>query len=337
MDLLFAFSVLTFYFEYAMWKQFVKDYLNFTKKERNAVFVLLLLTTMFWVLPMVWPGSHAADADGLELKQLENELSLLKQPAGKSGSSDRDHVLQSKIRENNSIGIEKPNLFFFNPNTLDAAGWKRLGIKERTVHTIVNYLAKSGRFKKPDDLLRIYGFQKSDFERLQPYIQLGTTHVIKADDSSRSITLSAKRRPAHYGVQPAIIKSIEINTADTADFIALPGIGNKLAVRIIRFRDKLGGFSSVGQLAETYALPDSTFKNILPQLRCNSSIIKRIAINKADAFTLQQHPYLRKNYAAVIFKYRQQHGPFRQAADLLQIHLMNDSLLNKLLPYLDFE
>jgi DNA uptake protein ComE-like DNA-binding protein len=42
--------------------------------------------------------------------------------------------------------------------------------------------------------------------------------------------------------------SVDINSADTSAFIALPGIGSKLAARIVNFRDKLGGFYSIEQV-----------------------------------------------------------------------------------------
>ena len=60
---------------------------------------------------------------------------------------------------------------------------------------------------------------------------------------------------------------VNINTADTSAFIALPGIGNKLALRIVNFRDKLGGFYSIDQIGETYGLPDSVFRKIKPILK----------------------------------------------------------------------
>lgn len=60
--------------------------------------------------------------------------------------------------------------------------------------------------------------------------------------------------------------TIDINTADTTAFIALPGIGSKLANRIVSFRSKLGGFNSVEQIREVYGLKDSVFQLIYPML-----------------------------------------------------------------------
>ena len=56
------------------------------------------------------------------------------------------------------------------------------------------------------------------------------------------------------------IQSVDINTADTTAFISLPGIGSKLAARIVNFRDKLGGFYSIDQVGETLAYLILLFK-----------------------------------------------------------------------------
>jgi competence ComEA-like helix-hairpin-helix protein len=127
---------------------------------------------------------------------------------------------------------------------------------------------------------------------------------------------------------------IDINQADTAAFISLPGIGSKLANRIVNFRQKLGGFYSVQQVGETFGLPDSTFQLIQPRLQCGPAVLQKLNINTADANTLKQHPYIRWNIANAIVQYRQQHGLFHAVEDLQQIVLITPELYNKIAGYL---
>lgn len=47
---------------------------------------------------------------------------------------------------------------------------------------------------------------------------------------------------------------VEINTADSAMFEHLRGIGPTLAKRIVAYRSALGGFVSVNQIAEVWGL-----------------------------------------------------------------------------------
>jgi len=133
--------------------------------------------------------------------------------------------------------------------------------------------------------------------------------------------------------KPAII---DINEADSAAWEALRGIGPVLAARIVRFREKLGGFHSVAQIAETYGLPDSTFKKIQPSLRLGNVSLKKIDINEMDEKSLAQHPYISYKLARLIVKYRSVHGPFSQAEQLQNIPLVDDSIYRKLEQYISF-
>ncbi len=215
-------------------------------------------------------------------------------------------------------------LFPFDPNELDAAGWARLGLREKTIQTILRYRDR-GRFRKPADLERIYGLSAKDYQRLLPYVR------IPAPGHSFTAGREAFKAPAR---QPRSYPVIDINTADTSDWIVLPGIGSRLASRIVLFRDKLGGFHQVEQVAEVYGLPDSTFLRIRQYLQSHTSLLRKLNINTATLDELKAHPYIRWQLARLIVAYRQQHGPFRDTEQLLQVEGFTRELYHKLLPYL---
>lgn len=193
-------------------------------------------------------------------------------------------------------------------------------------------MSKGGRFRRPEDLFKIYGLKKEEADRQAPYVR------IQAEDPGMKrlpvsyMADSGKRTYKREGPgKPAII---DINTADTGAFIALRGIGSKLAQRIVHFREKLGGFHSVEQVGETYGLPDSTFQQIRGLLQCGSTAIRTLNINSADAATLRQHPYIRWPLANAIVQYREQHGAYQSVDQLLQINIISAEILEKLRPYL---
>lgn len=132
-------------------------------------------------------------------------------------------------------------------------------------------------------------------------------------------------------------KVIEINTADTTAFIDLPGIGSTLASRIVLFRDKLGGFINVQQLGEVYGLKDSVLQLIGPYLQCDATKIRKLQINTAGREELKSHPYIRWSLAGMLINIRSHHGPFSAIDDLKRMENIDDSVLNKLAPYLSFE
>jgi len=97
---------------------------------------------------------------------------------------------------------------------------------------------------------------------------------------------------------------IEINTANEKDFEKLKGIGKVLSKRIIKYRNKLGGFYSIKQIKEVYGIKKEIFENIEQYLVCNKSNIKKINVNKASFKELLYHPYLEYDDVKNIFKYR---------------------------------
>lgn len=322
-----------------MWKQFVKDYLSFTKGERRAVLVLLALILLVFVLPYWWPASHP-QAPGKEvLGQLQGAGWQPRQ--GRSAQGDRaGDSAGGGLPVSGRPGSFHGRLFYFDPNTLDFTGWQQLGLRDKTIQTVLHYREKGGRFRRPEDIGKIYGLFKDEYARLLPYVRIVSPDTVKKAYSRpyaamyRADTVNR----GHYAYpSKAPPRIIDINTADTSAFIALPGIGSRLANRIIHFREALGGFYSVEQVGETYALPDSTFQLVKRMLQCDSSTIHRININTADANTLKQHPYIRWNIANAVVEYRRQHGDYKNVEELLRIEIISPELFQKLRPYLDIQ
>jgi competence protein ComEA len=130
------------------------------------------------------------------------------------------------------------------------------------------------------------------------------------------------------------LSPIDINLADTAAFIAFPGIGSRLADRIIRFREKLGGFYSIDQIGEVYGLADSVFQKIKPFLLAGPYDLKKININTATLEELKAHPYIRYAIANSIVQYRNQHGNFTSIEELKKIVLITNDTYEKISAYL---
>jgi competence ComEA-like helix-hairpin-helix protein len=228
-------------------------------------------------------------------------------------------------------------VFDFDPNTADRAALLQLGLPPKTAATLIKYRQKGGKFYRKEDLKKIYGLPEKDYQRLEPYISIAAADE-PGPEGTASISFNAseerKAIPVSYS-SPAPIK-IDINQSTATDWQKLYGIGPVLSKRIVKFRDKLGGFSAVEQVAETFGLPDSTFQAIRPQLKF-SPISKKIAINTASAEALQAHPYIQWSQANVMVAYRKEHGPYRRLEDLKKVIALNEDLIDRLAPYLSFE
>jgi DNA uptake protein ComE-like DNA-binding protein len=198
----------------------------------------------------------------------------------------------------------------------------RLGLPPRTVKTILKYRSKGGRFYKPGDLERIWGLPPGFYDRVKTYI------VITPVSNKTPVTV-----PILAEKKKKIPQPVSVNEADTTDFIALPGIGSKLAARIISFREKLGGFYSIDQVGETYGLPDSAFQKIRPYL-ANAGTVRLMDVNTATADELKDHPYFRWNLARAIVAYRNQHGPFKELSELKNISVIDEATYQRIVHYL---
>jgi competence protein ComEA len=309
----------------------LKEYFNFTKKERTGIIVLLVLILTTALIPY-FLSPPAVKPDRAAFERLKEQLAALETAKDSGYRETPRSVYYEPLDEASRDGITS---FAFDPNTLPVEGWKRLGIRERTAITIQRYLAKGGRFRKPEDLYKIYGLKKEDCDRLLPYVQIENfepAREVKERVFVHDSAAGGYSRPAF--TKPAIV---DINTADTAAFIALRGIGSKLANRIVLFREKLGGFYGVEQVGETYGLPDSTFQQIRAFLQCSATAVRAININTADVNTLKQHPYIRWPLANAIVQYRQQHGAYQSVDQLLQINIITPEVLRKISPYLAIE
>ncbi|WP_018627788.1 helix-hairpin-helix domain-containing protein [Niabella aurantiaca] len=307
----------------------MKEYLRFTKKELLGLIVLMIAILLFAVFPFV---------DTTKKDRLSNEKNNTLpidtiHPTEPPSVNEQAETGQAQItydRHNRpntpSAPAIKATLFNFDPNTLDENGWRQLGLRKRTIRTIINYRNKGGRFRKTEDLLKIYGLRKEAFERLRPYI------VIAAQPRhAPSFSASAVRIYPRKAQQP-----IDINTADTSAYKALYGIGSKLAARIVHYREKLGGFYSIRQVGETYGVPDSTFQKIRPYLLLHEPRIKKIDINTASYEELNAHPYISSKLAYLIVKQRRA-TPLTSSEALQALVAQTKDVFEKLEPYIRME
>jgi len=115
-------------------------------------------------------------------------------------------------------------------------------------------------------------------EQLTPY---------RISDTGRRSKIVASK---YYPVSSPVIVSravLDINTADSADLEQLPGIGEKLSARIIKYREKLGGYIDVQQLKEVYGMTDSNYLKCKGQLKVSANFRPlKIQVNRADYASL---------------------------------------------------
>ncbi len=308
-----------------------KEYFQFTRSERISIILLLVLIVITGAIPAFLMNVTAKAQPSLAL--YEEEIKQLEDLSNRSNREKREEREEYSNLPAATYNSPSNSLFVFDPNTISEADWKKLGVRDKTITTISKYIAKGGRFRKPEDLSKVYGLNERDIKRLLPYVKINSEqHKTNGFEPAKNdMVRNLSERSSYYP------QTIDINEADTGLFIQLPGIGSKLAQRIVNFRDKLGGFYSVDQVGETFGLADSVFQKLKSRLKCVETATKKININTATAADLNNHPYINWSLSNAIVTYRTQHGYFKTLSEIEQIQLLDQGKLAKLLPYLSVQ
>jgi competence protein ComEA len=217
--------------------------------------------------------------------------------------------------------------FPFDPNTVSEEHMLELGFSETSTNRIAAYRRKGGVFRTKSDLLKIYGLDSTLYKQLYDYIRLPATRLPAPSQAQRGAF-------AKTWEKRQVRQRFDINTADTLLLKRIYGIGSRLALRIIRFRDALGGFVHKEQLYEVYGLDSVVVERLLEfSFIAEDFEPEKININMADQERLSGHPYISRKLAQRILSYRFQHGDFIDANDIKKLSAIENENLERLLPY----
>lgn len=146
--------------------------------------------------------------------------------------------------------------------------------------------------------------------------------------------LEKKPKPKAVEAEKTEIVILDLNSANAEELQKVNGIGKVYSESIVKYRERLGGFSSTNQLSEIYGMNDELISKVSEQFAIQSAT-DRLKINADSVKTLIKHPYISYDLAWVIINYRKQNGDITGFEDLKKIKAINDSLLAKLRPYIE--
>ena len=132
-----------------MWK----DFFYYTKSERRAIYVLLVLMFVLIVALVVVPGE----------RPLPNPVALV----------------ADSVECCSAAPTVSPALTTFDPNQADSAELAALGLPVHVVRNVLKYRQKGGSFSTPESFARIYGLTETQYEELKPYIRISESFARK--------------------------------------------------------------------------------------------------------------------------------------------------------------
>ena len=207
----------------------------------------------------------------------------------------------------------------FNPNTYTLSDWKNLGLSEKQSLVVLKFTSRG--IYSEQDLKRIFVIPDILFELIRD-------SVIYPERFQNSPNQESLKKQAKQ------ITLINLNTADTTEFMKIYGVGAFYAKQIIRFREKLGGFFKKEQLLEVWKMTPEAYEKIKDHVFISEKDVKRININSVTIEELKVHPYLKWNQANSIIKMRIQRNGFKNIEEIKESVLIDSETYEKLFPYL---
>ncbi|RZJ80285.1 MAG: hypothetical protein EOO47_08095 [Flavobacterium sp.] len=301
-------------------KNRLNTYFGFTKREYNAMLALMAMLLLVSVFPYAKPlFVKTSPQISINEEDALQKLVIVNQQKPTYYTNLRNDIEDSEVKT-------KAVLFKFDPNKIELEDWQRLGLSAKQAQSILNYRSKGGKFYKPEDLQKMYTITPQKYEALRPYIQIESNHT--------------NYDKPQYADKPAYVKKqavmIELNGADTLAMDEIKGVGAAFARRIVKYRERLGGFYKKEQLLEVYGLDSAKYEEIKTQVRIDASSIKKININTATFDDLKNHPYLKFKQINAIIQYRKQHGNYNSIDDLKKVLILSPENIQNIAPYLSF-
>lgn len=130
---------------------------------------------------------------------------------------------------------------------------------------------------------------------------------------------------------------VELNQADSLTLQKVPGIGPVFSRRIIKYRDLLGGFYTVHQLAEVYGIDADKYAALEPWFTVDTALIRPLIVNQADYRTLIRHPYLNKQQTKILLRLIERKGKLQGWEELRLLDEFPPGEMERLRYYLSFE
>jgi len=270
-----------------------KSHITFTKQQRYGIFLLLLIIVILQCVYLFW--DHTSKDINVPPEELE--------------------VFQNEIDSLKSLELEKakPQLFPFNPNYITDYKGYSLGMTNEEIDKLHTYRAQNKWVNSTKDFQKVTGISDSLLHKISPYFKFpewvnkkSTETKLDQQNKNRSLSFSEKT---------------DLNTATAIQLQSVYGIGEKLSLRIIKFRNSFdGGFISDIQLQDVYGLTPEVIENIKKKFTVKTprKVIKfdLNTINTNDLVKIQHIDY---PLAKSILEYRALHEGFNNLDELLKV------------------
>ena len=301
----------------------IRKYFGISLREVHGIIVLIIIMIIILLSPLIYNNFMYNRYSNYKIDSLKLD-SLI---------DIYEKNLKHTRSEKQQVTAILDSLFSFNPNTVSFEQMILLGFDSIIARRISKYRNNKGQFIIKKDLLKIYDFPKDLYKDIVDYILLPEMIPEKQQALPHTATMVKSIKTDNK----IIHKRIDINVADTNQLIQLNGIGRILSKRIIKYRDLLGGYSNIDQLDDVYGLKGKSLEILKSAVYIDSLFTpKKIEINFSVWEEMVKHPYINSQLANDLLNLRSNKGYLNTIDQLRDIPYLNDSILRRIEPYIEF-
>lgn len=294
-----------------------KPYFSLNKQEKSGVFFLLLIIVVLQVVfYLVKYTSHTR----------EPSLTI-----------DRETQITLDSLKLASLQKDSTRFFPFNPNYISDYKGYALGMSPEQIDRLHAYRKGNSFVNSAEEFQEVTKVSDSLLKSISPYFKF--PEWVKKNNLKKKGSLAPHPMATKNGVfnkgKPADIK--DLNSVTTEELKSIYGIGEKLSQRIVKFRNRLGGFLVNEQLYDVYGLEPDVVERALERYQVvKKPVIEKININTASAKKLSNLVYIQKNVANDIIDYRNAKGSINSIDELINIENFPIEKIDRIKLYLAF-
>jgi len=266
------------------------SYFKFSKSQRIGLFALLVLIVVFQAFYFFVDFSKPeADTTAKGKQWLSMQVPV--------------DSLHKSAKEN------APKIYPFNPNFIsDFKGYK-LGMSVAEIDRLLDFRKTNRYVNSAKEFQDVTLVSDSLLNAISPYFKFPDWVKNK------------KQYWQHKTFEkPETKVPLDINKATAEDLKKVYGIGDGLSARILKEKEKLGGFVNMSQMNDIWGLSPEVIDKLNKEFNVvETAEIRKIDINNATLKELMQFPYFRYALAKSIITYRSMNGPIKGAEDLIKI------------------
>ena len=283
---------------------FKKSHLILDKRQQSGIFILLLLILVVTVIPYFWDFNQPKKARQEKVAAFQARIDSLK----------AKKILDSK-----------PKIFPFNPNFVTDYKGYALGMTTGQIDSLLRFRESGKWINSAANFQKVTGVPDSLLTEISPYFKFPEWVT----------NPKPKTKPDYLKNKKTTAQKKDLNKINEADLMNIESMTKDLAVRIVNYRERLGGFLEDDQLFDVYGLKNVLVFRMKDEFTVKTKpMIKKIDVNTANASDLSTVAYITFDMAREIISYRSLHEGITDLDELLKIAGITTYKLDRIKLYL---